>query len=175
MKYSVANNNKKIFEHDTELRQLSSQKLDTNKFLEALEDVSKKIETVTYAAYDIHRVLKQTDNFIEKYLPFTIQNIVSKNINSFLHPPPKAKFDAESGKTQPPKPREEWTQAESLCYDWYEKYKAAEYDVYKEFHRVILNDDGVAALKKTAFSMPGYRKVLEGSKIQEYVIDNEVV
>lgn len=64
--------------------------------------------------------------------------------------------------------------SETLSYEWYEKYRAVEYDIYKDFHRGVLNDDGVPKLKKTAFKMPGYRKVL-GGKSKEYEIDNSVV
>lgn len=38
----------------------------------------------------------------------------------------------------------------------------------------MLNDDGGPTLRKTAFRMPGYRKVL-GKKLIEYEIDNNVI
>jgi hypothetical protein len=42
------------------------------------------METIRFAVYDNFRVVKATDNFIEKYLPFTIQNMISKNILRIL-------------------------------------------------------------------------------------------
>jgi hypothetical protein len=60
-----------------------------------------------------------------------------------------------------------------LQYNWHEKWKIVEYDNYKDFHKVVLNDDGAPQLKKTAFRMPGYRKIL-GKKMVEYEIDNNI-
>lgn len=37
-----------------------------------------------------------------------------------------------------------------------------------------MNDDGAPQLKKTAFRMPGYRKIL-GKKMMEYEIDNNIL
>lgn len=153
---------------------LQDHKLDKSTFETALEDYNERNETIMFATYDNYRVLKQTDNYLEKYLPFMVQNIVSLNINSFLKPAPKEKFDTETGQVEEAKPRDEWTMSETLSHDWYENYKAVEYDIYKDFHRAVLNDDGVPLLKKTAFRMPGYRKVL-GGKSKEYEIDNSVV
>lgn len=56
---------------------------------------------------------------------------------------------------------------------WHAKYKVQEYNIYKQFHKLVLNDDGCPTLRKTAFRMPGYRKVL-GEKIMEYEIFNSV-
>ena len=54
----------------------------------------------------------------------------------------------------------------------YEQFKEAEYNVYKSFHRVILNDDGLPNIKKTTFKMPGYRQILSDLDEGKYVIDN---
>jgi len=39
-------------------------------------------------------------------------------------------------------------------------------------HRVVLNDTGIPTIKKTAFRMPGYRKVMADNSMEEYSIDN---
>ena len=39
----------------------------------------------------------------------------------------------------------------------FEKFRQAEYENYKSFHRGVLNDDGLPTIKKTTFHMPGYR------------------
>jgi hypothetical protein len=36
----------------------------------------------------------------------------------------------------------DWTVEEKLQYNWHEKWKIVEYDNYKDFHKVVLNDDG---------------------------------
>ena len=65
------------------------------------------------------------------------------------------------------------TDLEKLKHSWYDKYKEKEYNIYKEFHKVVLNDFGEPKYKKTAFRMPGYRKII-GNKDFEYTIDNNM-
>jgi len=43
----------------------------------------------------------------------------------------------------------------------FDKFKEFEFEQYKKMHRSVLNDDGTPTFKKTAFKMPGYRKVLD--------------
>ena len=38
----------------------------------AMNDVYEQLETIRFATYDNFRVVRATDNFIEKYLPFQI-------------------------------------------------------------------------------------------------------
>lgn len=54
------------------------------------------------------------------------------------------------------------------------KFKELEYQIYKDIHRRVLEDDGFPTLKKTGFSMPGYRKII-GDRMNQYEIDNTVV
>ena len=49
-----------------------------------MTDFSQQLETTRFAAFDCFRTQVQTDNYIEKYLPFKIQNLISENILSFL-------------------------------------------------------------------------------------------
>jgi|LauGreDrversion4_2_1035121.scaffolds.fasta_scaffold116546_1 hypothetical protein len=46
--------------------------------------MNTEIETIRMATHDNFLVLRSTDNYIEKYLPFEIQKVVSKNISSIL-------------------------------------------------------------------------------------------
>ena len=57
--------------------------------------------------------------------------------------------------------------------DKYEKFKEIEYEIYKDFHRLVLKDDGIPELKKTTFRMPGYRRILSDKEVTDYTIDNE--
>jgi hypothetical protein len=106
-------------------------------------------------------------------LPFVVQNMISKNILSFLKPAPTDYLDTETGEKVFAKDITEWSDMEKLAYGMYDGYKIAEYAMYKDFHRIVLNDDGCPALKKSAFRMPGYRKVL-GKDEREYEIDNKL-
>ena len=49
------------------------------------------------------------------------------------------------------------------------KYKVFEYDVYKGFHRIVMEDEGVPTLKKRAFEMPGYKKIMDDDARDMYV------
>ena len=42
------------------------------------------IATIKNATYDNFRVIRATDNYIEKYLPFKMQTLISKNMLSFI-------------------------------------------------------------------------------------------
>jgi len=88
--------------------------------------------------------------------------------------PPKNTIDEKTGKLIFAPDRKEWSVKERKQYEFYEKFKANEYEIYKSFHSAVLNDDGNPKLKKTGFKMPGYRTVL-GRKLDEYEIDNEIL
>lgn len=53
--------------------------------------MKEQIETIKFATYDNFRVIRATDNFIEKYLPFQIQDICSRNMLSIVKRPFTAK------------------------------------------------------------------------------------
>lgn len=81
-----------------------------------------------------------TDNYIEKYLPFKIQNIVSECVFSTM--------DIHSKE--------------------FEAYKQFEYKAYKKIHKIVLADEGIPNLKKRAYQMPGYRKILDKDEKNYY-------
>jgi hypothetical protein len=68
----------------------------------------------------------------------------------------------------------DYTQLERFEYELCEKFKLNEYGVYKSIHAIVLNDTGLSSLKKTAFKMPGYKKII-GVNLDEHQIDNEVI
>lgn len=88
---------KTLSTHQSQIMELQKLKLDKSTFDHKLEEYDERNETIMFATYDNYRVLNQTDNYLEKYLPFQVQNIVSQNINSFLMAAPKEKFDTETG------------------------------------------------------------------------------
>ncbi len=45
----------------------------------------------------------------------------------------------------------EWSQKQLIQYELHDKFKMKEYELYKDFHRIVLNDDGGPTLKKSAF------------------------
>ena len=72
-------------------------KVETREFASKMTDLMDQIETIRYATYDNFRVIRATDNYIEKYLPFKIQSMVSQNVLSFIKKPFNA-TDLRQGK-----------------------------------------------------------------------------
>lgn len=58
------------------------------------------------------------------------------------------------------------------CLDRFKKF---EYRTYKQMHRIVISDEGLPNLKKRAYKMPGYRKVLDTNEqaIYENLIDKQ--
>ena len=56
---------------------LKMMKLDQNEFEQKIQKFDEQLETVRFAVYDSFRVLKATDNYLEKYMPFMVQNLIS--------------------------------------------------------------------------------------------------
>ena len=55
-----------------------------------------------------------------------------------------------------------------MNYEMFERFKTNEYEIFKKMHVVVLNDNGNPNLKKTGFSMPGYKKVSkQGDKMKD--------
>lgn len=73
-------------------------KLDQSEFERKIQEFEDKLETIRYATYDSFRALKATDNYLEKYLPFLVQNLISQNFKVMLPAPPKNQIDEKTGK-----------------------------------------------------------------------------
>ena len=137
-------------ENTLNIQKMTINKVDSNEYTKIKQDLYEQVETVRFATYDNFRVARATDNYIEKYLPFKIQELVSKNMLSIIKRP----FTVEQimdGKNR------EMTESQMKKQKMYDEFKAIEHENYKSFHRNILQDDGVPQLKKTTFRMPGYR------------------
>lgn len=74
-----------------------------------------------------------TDNYLEKYLPFKIQSMISHAIYSL---------------------------SEDMDIAVRRKYKRYEVEVYGKLHRIVVADEGIPTLKKRAFEIVGFRKVM---------------
>jgi hypothetical protein len=100
-----------------------------------------------------------TDNYLEKYLNFSMQSLISRNIHSIVHKPDLTKQQRDKDGNLLPLTEEEKKSLKS-----YNDFKSFEEKTYKEFHSLVLTDDGFPNLKKTAFKMPGYRRVVKIEK-----------
>ena len=58
-------------------------KLERQEFLKTRDSLQDQIEAIRFATYDNFRVIRATDNYLEKYLPFQMQSLISRNILSF--------------------------------------------------------------------------------------------
>lgn len=150
---------------------LKKLKLNISDFELKYAQFEEQVETIRFAVYDNFRVQKATENYIEKYLPFTIQNMISRNIYEVL-PNPQVKTTDEFGDQLLDYQVVPLTGEEEAQADRFRKFKQFEYECYKEIHKTVLGDDGNPTLKKTGFRMPGYRKII--TQEEQYEIDNEI-
>lgn len=74
-----------------------------------------------------------TDNYLEKYLPFKIQSMISHSLYTF---------------------------SEDMDISVRRKYKRYEVEVFDKLHRLVVSDEGIPTLKKRAFEIAGFRKVM---------------
>ena len=70
--------------HSVQIHKLIETKVEQKDFEFTREDHREQIETIRFATYDNFRVVRATDNYIEKYLPFATQSLISRNMASFL-------------------------------------------------------------------------------------------
>ena len=133
---------------------MDASKIDSTRYEKDLKELEISIETSRLAMRDNFSQLLATDNFIEKYLPFRMQNMISESVMSFVTLTHNEKHHA--------KPED------PIISDFREKvmnkYKQFEYKTYKAMHRDVINDCGIPTLKKRAYQMPGYKKVLDDNE-----------
>ena len=110
--------------------------------------------TIRYATYDNFRCLLATDNYLEKYLPFRVQAMVSASILSYLPNHKAVQDEKDSTGKYLQYTAQEMNEIRQFAY-----FKSHEQRVFKELHSHVLSDDGLPTIKKSAFKMPGYRAV----------------
>ena len=114
--------------HVTQLAtQMKDKKMDLDRYNAEHQALCDEVRTMKFATQDTYRTLLATDNYLEKYLPFKMQEIVSDNI--------KHAFD------QIP---------ESV-----KKLREFEYQKYKDQHRIVMTDSGLPNLEKRGYIVPG--------------------
>ena len=74
---------------------LFATKVDKPDYEKCTQQLSEQLETIKFATYDNFRTILATDNYIEKYLPFQTQALISAGIESLF---PKEKKDLEKKK-----------------------------------------------------------------------------
>ena len=60
-------------------------KVDSVKYEREYAAISELVKTLKFATQDTYRTLLATDNFIEKYLPYKMQEIVTENFKATFH------------------------------------------------------------------------------------------
>jgi hypothetical protein len=101
-------------------------------YLKDAKAFSEDINRVAFGLEDLCSNLMTTDNYLDKYLPFRIQNFISETLENVL-----------------PKP-----QLERLVE--FEKYK------YKHMHENIIKDEGTSSLKKSYSNLKEQYRVAMG-------------
>mmetsp|Transcript_35954 Transcript_35954/g.34973 ORF Transcript_35954/g.34973 Transcript_35954/m.34973 type:complete len:132 (+) Transcript_35954:578-973(+) len=105
---------------------IKENKVDLDAYEEAQRKLQNDVEANKYASEDNFRNLLGTDNYIEKYLPFTIQAMISETVGSF------------TSKREQDRLRE---------------YEGAK---YKELHRLVLADQGIPNLPKKTYNRESF-------------------
>ena len=125
--------NLRITDHKERLQELSTQthalaelKLDRSEFSLRSEEIYDSTRLAKNSIEDLHNRLKGTDNYIEKYLPFKMVNMISDIMRPTL---------ADQGPV-----------AEKF-YEWEERK-------YRSLHNVVLSDSGTPTLNKKSFFIP---------------------
>ena len=129
-----------------------------------------------------------TDNFLEKYMPFKIQSMISDNIFATVEPI-EEQFDQQKQQLKELQKRikelenmgkevDDGKQLDDILKMQGSKQKKYlklkeiftqhEFQVYKGLHKVVMKDHGIPLLKKRGFVMPGQKKVLSEDEREEY-------
>jgi len=95
-----------------EIMALKVAKLDLTEFEQKMKTFDEQLETIRYATYDSFKALKATDNYLEKYLPFMVQNLISQNFSVLLVSPPRNQINENTGQITFAPDRSEWTAKE---------------------------------------------------------------
>ena len=144
-----------VSENSQRCLKMEAKKLDAETYKKEKALLDDEIERNRLAIRDNFSQLLATDNFLEKYLPFRLQNLISESVLSLLG---DSRSGARAAKEEPSgEPAQLLERFRQQCVD---RYKSFEYRAYKRLHRVVFSDEGIPTLKKRAYRMPGYRKVL---------------
>lgn len=95
---------------------LSEDKLDKSVFDKVVVELREETLIIKYATQDNFKQLLATDNYLEKYQPFFIQEMISESLNKVCEK------------------------------DAMLRLKEYEHNKYREWHKMILNDDGIPSL-----------------------------
>ena len=110
-------------------------RLKTEEFDKAKAKIDEYMETNRLAIRDNFSQLLATDNFLEKYLPFRMQNLISESILSLFGDDRLVKIERmqhiDKGM------EEKIENFRSTCLNRYKKF---EYKTYKRMHKTVISD-----------------------------------
>jgi len=98
---------------------LKQSSLEEQQYVNDQRDLKEKLSSIFYQIKDIDTNLQATDNYLEKYIPFRIQNFISENLEN------------------------------ALSLTQFRHFQNFERKKYKQMHQVILKDEGDFVLNKT--------------------------
>ncbi len=133
-------------------------------FEEFTQEQKEKDETMRMAAKDNFEQLMATDNYLEKYITFRIQKMISETVSSFLEPLDKKVFASEISafykRTADEKKKQKQEKPRTLKF----LFDEHQHQVFKNLHREVIGDNGIPNLKKRNFQMPGAREVMNNDE-----------
>ena len=100
--------------------------------------MNRDIKVVRMATGDLFNTGQATDNYIEKYLPFALQALISRNMLASITRPLLKKKKKQS----------QMSKEDDKNLKNYTSFRNCEYAIFKEMHDEIMEDHGVSNLAK---------------------------
>ena len=148
------------------INDLDIQKMDTKYFDDIIKQKEARMETARKAAVDNFEQSIATDNYLEKYLPFRMQKMISASLYAFLGRIPQPEVELTDEDKLVLKQLSADAQAQHLRDLKLQRcpkalYQAFEEKEFKQMHKVAMADLGIPNLKKRGVYMPGHAEVME--------------
>lgn len=137
---------------------MKDSKLNTDTFDQKYKELLDQLQTIRMAITDNFNTILATDNYIEKYFPLNMQNLISENMLSILNRPL-----FKSNRKLLELKEDEMEQLKK-----YQKFRKVESRIITNFHKKIIDDDGNPTLAKRQYGLKGYRQVLINKERSEY-------
>ena len=123
-------NFKKIEDSILRIEELENNTIFKTDYKTDIEDIREKTKHSLFCIQDVSKNLDATDNYIEKYLPVKMQELINETLITL------SKTDEEK----------------ELILDF-------EVKKYLDFHKVVMKDDGTPGLNKKEFCMPPFSEI----------------
>ena len=126
----VESGNKKIEQVLIQAEDLKANMVMKSNYLKEIDIIQEDTKRAMFSIEDVSKNLDATDNYLEKYFPVKMQELINETLKI-------------------------------LCKTDQEKEAILDYEIkkYKDFHKVVMNDDGSPALEKKMYRFPSIKEL----------------